>query len=329
MSKSVCVGFLAEPDGHCVSDAVFRQHLVDWAVLRVQDDLRFLFCLRRIRIDRGDCCARLWKIQIESAGKHIRDRGREHIAVTHDGVTSFFEKLIIGIGNLEFAGIQPAALRHGDSHSLCLRHRDRAAHAQRAFLHREVIAAIRQIQRARVFRIIIGFSVCADRRDRAAFVRPGKGNGRCIAQTGFVRFNFIFYLRCTGGSIFIRDPNELPQRRVISILGIGPHIRFLAEIVCHRRDQSLPGLRGLRSFAFGEAEEGCLLCQRIFACLVAALKFARNAVDSIHVSILKAVERVSAGEQRLCDRLSGRVIHTLRRNDDAIRRRRHEVEEAV
>ena len=106
-----------------------------------------------------------------------------------------------------------------------------------------------------MFRIIIDFSVCADRRDRAIFVRPGKGNGCRAAQTGFVFSNFGRDLRCTGGSLLIRDPNELPQRRVISILGIGPHIRFLAEIVCHRADQGLPGLGGLRSFAFGEAEE--------------------------------------------------------------------------
>ena len=61
------------------------------------------------------------------------------------GVETGMVSIIVIVGNLEFAGIQPAAVRHGDSHERCPRHRDRAAHAQRAFLRRKVIAAIRQV----------------------------------------------------------------------------------------------------------------------------------------------------------------------------------------
>ena len=183
-----------------------------------------------------------------------------------------------------------------------------------------------------MFRIIIDFSVCADRRDLAAIAHPGKDNGRCAAQTGFVFSNFGRDLRCAGGSIFIRNSNKLLQCLIINILGIGPHIRLLAEIVCHRADQSLPGLRGLCGSVLDEAEEGnlrCLLRQRMVARLVAALKFTCNAVDLIYASILQTFKRVAAGEQRLRNRLSGGIIHAFRRNDDALRRRCCEVEGAI
>ena len=63
--------------------------------------------------------------------------------------------------------------------------------------------------------------------------------------------------------------------------------------------------------------------------LVAALKFTCNAVDLIYASILQTFKRVAAGEQRLRNRLSGRIVHALRRNDDAIRCRCCKVEGTI
>ena len=53
--------------------------------------------------------------------------------------------IIVIVGNRKAAGSQPAAVWHGDRYRCRLRYRDLAAYAQRAFLYRKVIAAIRQV----------------------------------------------------------------------------------------------------------------------------------------------------------------------------------------
>ena len=140
---------LVEPDCHCVSDAVFRQHLGNWAVVRSQCDRCFLLRLRCVRIDCLGRYTRCWKIQVEISGKRVRNFGGKRMVRLLQNILSSVESgvviIIVIVGNLEFVDIQPSTRGHGDSHGRCLRHRNRAAHAQRAFLHRKVIAAGRQV----------------------------------------------------------------------------------------------------------------------------------------------------------------------------------------